>query len=410
MWDRLCRNPEVPFEWLTYEQVSILIYFLTQAFEEKIGLKKGDFVGICANNQLMWYLIDIAALILGCTVVPIHHALDENTRAYIMGHSKCKVVFATPDQVPSIAKSASLMDTQCVEKIISFNGPFDASNLPLSPGDFQIVDLSSILDVAALIEKTKQDLSQFEEIKPEIVSYLSSRASAIEPQEYATIVYTSGSTGVPKAIGFTFDLWFHGIRIEYRPTSNLEVSFSKDSLAHISDRESVHSTLLRGGQIGITSGHHRILEDITVLEPTDISSTPRFWELYHAKFKSQYELRLSEFRSSVSPSMGVVERAKAEDQIRLQTLAVIKEMLGSRIRSVVTGGAATPLHLKEFLDECFGSMVSEGFACSEVGPVTNEGTVMNDITFKLVDVPDLGYTSKSVHLTLFFLSFLVSGC
>lgn len=101
----------------------------------------------------MWYLIDIAALILGCTVVPIHHALDENTRAYIMGHSKCKVVFATPDQVPSIAKSASLMDEKCVEKIICFNGPIDASTLPSSSSHFEIANLSLILDVAALDRK-----------------------------------------------------------------------------------------------------------------------------------------------------------------------------------------------------------------------------------------------------------------
>lgn len=50
-----------------------------------------------------------------------------------------------------------------------------------------------------------------------------------------------------------------------------------DPLSHISDREDVITCLLSGGRVGICSNITNVFDDIKLLNPSRISSTPRFW-------------------------------------------------------------------------------------------------------------------------------------
>lgn len=50
-----------------------------------------------------------------------------------------------------------------------------------------------------------------------------------------------------------------------------------DPLSHISDREDVITCLISGGRVGICSNIANVFDDIKILSPSRISSTPRFW-------------------------------------------------------------------------------------------------------------------------------------
>lgn len=52
-----------------------------------------------------------------------------------------------------------------------------------------------------------------------------------------------------------------------------------DPLSHISDREDVYTALCSGGRVGIASSVGTVFDDIRLLEPTRVSSTPRFWNV-----------------------------------------------------------------------------------------------------------------------------------
>lgn len=68
------------------------------------------------------------------------------------------------------------------------------------------------------------------------------------------------------------------------------VAISKDPLAHISDRENTHSTLLEGGRVGITHDISTVFDDIQILSPNEISATPRFWNVIYSEFKRAFDL------------------------------------------------------------------------------------------------------------------------
>jgi hypothetical protein len=81
-----------------------------------------------------------------------------------------------------------------------------------------------------------------------------------------------------------------GLPIRYDPY----VTISKDSLAHISDREDVHTTIGAGGRVGMASrGIANVFDDILILEPSRISSTPRFWNVLYNEYKKLVSYQIS---------------------------------------------------------------------------------------------------------------------
>ena len=61
------------------------------------------------------------------------------------------------------------------------------------------------------------------------------------------------------------------------------VTLSKDPLAHISDREEVHTALVSGGQVGVSLGPAHVDAELRALRPTQLSATPRFFEALQAR-------------------------------------------------------------------------------------------------------------------------------
>ena len=53
------------FTWLSFKEIGVLTAAVARGLQSEMGLKQGDFLGICATNRLEWYLVDFACLLLG---------------------------------------------------------------------------------------------------------------------------------------------------------------------------------------------------------------------------------------------------------------------------------------------------------------------------------------------------------
>ena len=56
--------------------------------------------------------------------------------------------------------------------------------------------------------------------------------------------------------------------------------YSIDALAHASERDSVFSTIIQAGRVGIMTNSTLLMEDIRLLSPTYLTSTPRHGTLF----------------------------------------------------------------------------------------------------------------------------------
>ncbi|KAH3744291.1 ATP/NADPH-dependent carboxylic acid reductase [Pelomyxa schiedti] len=158
--------------------------------------------------------------------------------------------------------------------------------------------------------------------------------------------------------------------------------------------EHVYTRLCRGGRCGICPIPERLFEDIKILGPTSISSTPRFWNVLHSQYQQAFALECAKLHSPSPPSLAEVEAR------RQSILAEIRSMLGPRITLLGTGGAYTSPEVKDFLKECWGDKVRvvEGYGSTEAGSIAgDDGKFYSCVTdYKILDLPELGYSNKDL--------------
>lgn len=203
-----------------------------------------------------------------------------------------------------------------------------------------------------------------------------------EDETLMTIVYTSGSTGRPKGAINVYGRWNSFITFLYLMSSPL-VRLSFMPLAHNTERQQSHLTTCFGGKMAFSRGEMaRIFEEFALVNPTTISAAPRFYDSIY----NQYQATLSQFREDY-PQISLTQ---AEQYCYQQYHGI----LGNAMQVLIVGGAAVSQSTKEFLQKCFQISVFDGYGTTEAGGIAADGKLYPNTQVKVVDCPELGYTSE----------------
>ena len=212
-------------------------------------------------------------------------------------------------------------------------------------------------------------------------SVLATRLEAIGPDDVATIVYTSGTTGPPKGCVLTHrnvlstgDAYIEMIHL--RPPATL---FMFLPLAHALARVVQMVSLQTGCTLAFWSGDSRkLVEDVGAAAPTHFPSVPRVFEKIHARVLargsegSAVKQRLFAWAIATGRKARPAMRADAASAVlRAQyaladrlVLSKVREVFGGRLELALTGAAPIPAEVLEFLDAC-GITVLEGYGMTE---------------------------------------------
>jgi long-chain acyl-CoA synthetase len=205
----------------------------------------------------------------------------------------------------------------------------------------------------------------------------------IGPDDVATIVYTSGTTGPPKGCMLTHANVLAAARMyEERLAVDPErfVLFMFLPLAHVLARVAQIVVLDLGGTIVYWQGDRtRVLEDLAASRPTHVPVVPRVLEKIHARALAAaqeggalrhasfgYALRigaLARRRERARQRLGLPLRAALAAADRL-VLARVRALFGEEARLVLTGAAPIDAAVPAFFDAC-GLPVMEGYGLTE---------------------------------------------
>ena len=146
-----------------------------------LGVQKGEKVSYLSEGRDMWVIGELGVLYAGAVNVPLSIKLGEtNDLVFRVKHSDSKYVITSKFQLPKIRKV--LPECPMVEKVIIFDRIDDMKENEMYIGD--------------IIEMGDKFLAEHEDM-------FIQRYKSIEPDDYANISYTSGTTADPKGILLT---------------------------------------------------------------------------------------------------------------------------------------------------------------------------------------------------------------
>ncbi|MDH3195549.1 MAG: long-chain fatty acid--CoA ligase [Hyphomicrobiales bacterium] len=323
-------------------------------------LERGDRVAVLMPNGLDWICFDQAALSLGLVAVPFYIADSAHNFAYFLEDTGARLLLAeTAAQWQEIARQAP--DLPMLKRIvIAGAAQADVDNDP------RIVPLAAWLpDEGAIVD-----------------------GITLAPDDLATIVYTSGTTGRPKGVMLSHRNILHAAEaVLDRVPGGAEDSFiSYLPLAHIFERTvGYYLPVMIGASVGYARSVQTLAEDLMVIRPTIFVGVPRVFERAYAAIGEKANknaltralLRWSlaagwrrfEAAQGRAPAPGLLRRAAWLVLNRLVCRKILARF-GGRVRVAVTGGAPMSAGVGRFFVSLSLPLV-EGYGLAEAaGPVS----------------------------------------
>lgn len=320
------------------------------------GLVPGDRVAIMARNCREWVMFDQAAMALGLVTVPVYADDRGGNVAYIVHDAGAKLlVVGGAEEWSRIADvRQELLDVRRIVVLRDLDKPYP---------DERLRHLDAWLP---------------EESEPV-------RASDAEPEELATIVYTSGTTGFPKGVMLSHRnivtnayVGANLIDLDHR-----DVLLSFLPLSHTLERTAgYYFPMMVGARVAYARSIPLLAEDLQTIRPTTLISVPRIYERIYGKMMVTLEEKgaLAKWLYKTAVSVGwarfLHEQGRGPWKPSLLAWPLFKtlvarnvtEKLGGRLKAAVSGGAAlTPEVARTFLG--LGVPIIQGYGLTESSPI-----------------------------------------
>jgi long-chain acyl-CoA synthetase len=339
------------------------------------GIRRGDRVAILSENRPEWPMADMASLLLGAVTVPLYTTLTADQNAFALNDSGCRAIFVSSDH--QLRKILSALPRTPIERVIVMD-PVEFTG-DLAPHAAICATMRQITGPGS--EGPNHDgpngsPNNYDVLGPE----LEAGARSIAPDDLATIVYTSGTTGTAKGAMLTHGNITSNILCSLRGF-NIEpgqVSLSFLPLCHITARHVDFSLLYHGVTLAYCPFMERLPEALLEVRPTFFVAVPRVYEKIYAQTGQKTKGFPKRAIYSWALSVG---RAHKPEILAAQTptsrswklanklvFSKIREGLGGRVETFVSGGAPLGRELAEWYASV-GIRIHEGYGLTETSPV-----------------------------------------
>jgi long-chain acyl-CoA synthetase len=332
------------------------------------GIHPGDRIAILSENRPEWPIADVSSLLIGAVTVPLYTTLTADQTAFALGDAGCRVIFVSSGQ--QLHKVISILSKTHIEKVVvmdelEFTG-----------------DLAPFADRCA----TMRDITQ--QGPEDLDAEIEGQARAITPDDLATIVYTSGTTGTSKGAMLTHGNIASNIQcslLGFNMRPGL-VSISFLPLCHITARHVDFSMLYHGVTLAYCPFIERLPEALLEVKPSLFVAVPRVYEKIYAQAERQaqgfpkrtiYDWALAVGREHKPDILaGKIPTSRSWRLAYKLVFSKIRAGMGGKVETFISGGAPLGRELAEWYASV-GIRIHEGYGLTETSPVIAVNTPVN---------------------------------
>jgi long-chain acyl-CoA synthetase len=324
-----------------------------------LGIRKGDAVAILGSTRLEWALFDFALASIGAIGAAVYPNSSARDALYVVEHSDAIAILCENEEQRAKVAEASL------EHVLTFA---DLDDLRARGRGHSLAHPDALANATALIG----------------------------PDDLFTYIYTSGTTGPPKGCMIRHRDYYTMVAV----VDELDDFIVADDvmllwlpLAHNFGRLMHLSGPYAGYTIAFCPDPYAVADALRAVRPTVFPSVPRIYEKVYTAITTAFDEARGPKRRLINWALRVGRRAselRCEQrplpplfamQYRVADKLVyskVKERLGGRLRTGISGGAPLAREVAEFF-HALDILILEGYGLTEC---TSAATVNRPTRFR----------------------------
>ncbi|KAM9349239.1 long-chain-fatty-acid--CoA ligase 3b [Symphorus nematophorus] len=369
------------YNWLTYEEA----YHAAKCFGSglaALGQRPQCNIAIFCETRAEWIVAAQACFMYNFPLVTLYATLGPTAIAHGLNETEVTHIITSKDLLQSRLK-AILCDLPRLRYVIVVDSK--PTSWPDIPRGIMIYNMDSVKEMGSKPDNIAVDRRQ------------------PEPSDIAVIMYTSGSTGIPKGVMISHGNIIAGITGMAERIPNLnetDTYIGYLPLAHVLELSAELVCISHGCRIGYSSPQTLADQstkikkgskgDTSVLKPTLMAAVPEIMDRIYKNVMTKVE-EMSKFQKTLfvlayNYKMEQISKGYSTPLCDSLVFKRVRALLGGNTRVLLSGGAPLSAATQRFMNICLCCPVGQGYGLTET---CGAGTIseMSDYSTGRVGAP-----------------------
>jgi len=341
------------WRWLATEDVQCEVRRLSLGLLRS-GVAPGSRVALIGEPSPYWLIADLAIMAIGAVTVPLFPTMSVEHLRHAISHTATRVVIVLGD-----SGWQRIVGELGRFRVVIVRGAGTTGGRVVAWHDVQALGDTVSYDDPGLYARS---------------------VAHLRPDDVATIIHTSGSTGLPKGVELTHRnlvMQICGATEVFPLAAGRDRALSCLPLAHVFERVVVYTYVVQGAPVLFADDVKNVGALLREVKPAVIAAVPRLIEKLHARIRTQVaesvviKRQLGHWALEMANRTDTPERTTQPLALRIADRLIyskLRQALGGELKYFIVGGAALSPDLQRFLAGV-GIPCFTGYGMTEASPV-----------------------------------------